>query len=137
MGMGFALVLFCFFFLSDYNLIAFPFNLSGLVFCYSGLVIMGKARDLFRQNKTTLALDIPTTFIRVGLFAKTRNPMYIGMFLMLLGIAVCFCNLIALTAPLLFLLMVGVFVIPYEERIMLQTFGQEYQNYRQRVKRWI
>lgn len=137
MGIGLLLILSCFFFLSGYNLITFPYNLSGLILCYFGLVIMGKARDLFRQNKTTLALEKPTTLIREGIFAKTRNPMYIGMFIMLLGVAVCFCNLVALSVPLLFLITVGVFVVPYEERMMIQTFGQEYHNYRQQVKRWI
>lgn len=119
------------------NIIPFPYNLAGLFVLYAGVTIMGKARDLFRQHHTTLEIEAPTSLIRDGIFAKTRNPMYIGMFLLLFGLAICFRNVISIITPSLFLLLVNIFVIPQEEKLMHNAFGDEYLDYKKHVKRWV
>jgi len=121
----------------QFNWIPFPFNLGGIIISFLGFSIMGKSRDLFNKHKTTLANKKSTHLIMEGVFSKTRNPMYFGMFILLFGIGICFMNLFSILTPLGFILMINFFVIPTEEKVMLETFGQEYHDYKNRVRRWL
>jgi protein-S-isoprenylcysteine O-methyltransferase Ste14 len=125
-----------YFMLPGLNYIAFPYNLGGLLILIAGFFFMGTTRELFRKHKTNLSIEKSSSIITEGLFSKTRNPMYIGMFLMLTGIAVCFRNILGLAMPFLFLLFVSFYIIPIEERLMEEVFGQEYLDYKTRVNRW-
>ncbi len=98
---------------------------------------MGKAHDLFKKYKTTLYFNESSHLITDGIFSKSRNPMYIGMFLFLLGTAVCFMNLFSLITPFIFLTAVNLIFIQKEEKMMAEKFGDEYLRYKSRVKRWI
>jgi|GEM_PF-4331134 len=75
---SFLLIVSFYFLLPGYNLILFPFNLAGLLIAFFGFVIMGKARDLFRKHKTTLAIKRSSFLITEGIFSRSRNPMYAG-----------------------------------------------------------
>jgi len=120
-----------------YNFIPFPFNFAGLAISFCGFVIMGKARDLFRKHNTTLGMENASHMICDGVFFRTRNPMYIGMFLLLLGMGICFRNLFSVLSALGFLLVMGLFFVPLEERMMQDAFGEEYAEYRKKVRRWL
>ena len=98
---------------------------------------MGKARDLFKKHNTKLAIETSSSLVTEGPYSKTRNPMYIGMFLLLLGIAVCFANLLSMLTPLGFILAIHLIFIPKEEKLMHEAFGNQYLEYKGKVKRWI
>jgi protein-S-isoprenylcysteine O-methyltransferase Ste14 len=102
-----------------------------------GLTKMGKSRDLFRKYKTTLGFDNVTHLITEDVYSKTRNPMYLGMFLLLLGIGICFMNLFSLLSAFLFLLVIYFSFLPKEEKMLLDRFGQKYIDYKRTVRRWI
>lgn len=131
------IILLSYFLLPHYNFIPFPFNFSGLMVVFGGITIMGKARDLFKKHNTTLAIEPASNLIREGIYAHTRNPMYIGMFLLLMGIAICFGNLAALFSPVLFILLVSIVIIPKEEKMMQESFGEAYKIYCSKVRRWL
>jgi len=59
------------------------------------------------------------------------------MFLLLLGIAVCFGNIISVCVPFVFILVVRIFFIPLEERIMEETFGEKYIDYKSKTGTWM
>jgi protein-S-isoprenylcysteine O-methyltransferase Ste14 len=120
-----------------YNIIPFPYNFAGLIICFGGFALMGKARDLFKKHNTNLAIETSSSLVTEGPYTKTRNPMYIGMFLLLLGIAVCFANLLSMLAPLGFILAIHLIFIPKEEKLMHEAFGNKYLKYKGKVKRWI
>lgn len=124
-------------FLPKLNLITFPYNLSGIVITFLGFIIMGKSRDLFKKHETTLDIKESSSLIKEGIFLKTRNPMYCGMFLLLLGISICFRNLLSIMVPFLFLLSIQMIFIPKEEKMLLEKFGEDYLDYKKKVKRWI
>jgi len=126
-----------YFLLPDYQIIYFPLNFAGLPLCFAGFVLMGKSRDLFKKHQTTLAITQSTALIQEGVFSKSRNPMYIGMFLLLTGIGICFGNLLSILVPFIFILLVHFVFVLKEEKLMAQEFGPEYANYRKRVSRWI
>jgi protein-S-isoprenylcysteine O-methyltransferase Ste14 len=109
---SFISMLLFYFFLSPHNFIIFPFNFAGLAIAFLGFVYMGKAHDLFKKHKTTIAIKKSTHLITEGVFSKTRNPMYIGMFFLILGFAIFSTNLISLVLPFVFILLVQIIFHP-------------------------
>lgn len=126
-----------FIFFPAYNGIKFPYNLIGLFVALRGLVIMGKARALFRKHKTTVKIEKSDSLVTEGVFSKTRNPMYVGMFILLLGFSVVSTNFISLIFPFIFLLLVQFIFVAKEEILMEQSFGSDYLNYKNKTRRWI
>ncbi|MDD5571294.1 MAG: isoprenylcysteine carboxylmethyltransferase family protein [Bacteroidales bacterium] len=131
------LIVFFYFMIPEYNLIKFPLNLCGIIIAIIGFAIMGTTSSLFRKHNTTLTYKKSSYLITEGVFAKTRNPMYIGMFLLLLGIGVCFMNLFSILTSFGFILTIHLFCIPVEEKMMHDAFGQDYLDYKNKVRRWI
>ncbi len=118
------------------NIIPFPYNLLGLLILMAGLYFLGTAYKLFSIHRTPINYDKSTAIITEGIFKHTRNPMYVGMVLILSGLSLCFGNAIALIVPFLFYLIINRIFIPFEERKMEETFGEEYLEYKSKVKRW-
>ena len=131
------MIILFYFVIPELNIIPFPFNLLGLLVAFGGFVIMGKARDLFKKYNTTLDFETSVHLIDEGVFGKSRNPMYTGMFLLLLGIAICFENIISICIPFVFIILVGIYFIPLEEKMMGKTFGKEYLDYKSKTRMWI
>jgi protein-S-isoprenylcysteine O-methyltransferase Ste14 len=126
-----------YFLLPRYNLVPFPVNLAGGPIAFFGFVPMGKARDLFRKHRTTLAIERPSCLVTEGIFSKTRNPMYAGMFLLLFGVGICFGNLFSIITAIGFIFTMQFVFIPEEEKLMHGAFGPEYLEYKKKVRRWI
>ena len=98
---------------------------------------MGKARDLFKKYQTTLTFEEASFLITEGIFSKTRNPMYLGMFMLLLGLGISFMNLFSIITAIAFVMLLHMYFIPREEKHMLELFGKDYLNYKHNVKRWV
>jgi protein-S-isoprenylcysteine O-methyltransferase Ste14 len=120
-----------------------PLNLpflaiAGIALCIAGFGIMIRAWWLFRQVGTAICPTATTTFfIANDVYSVTRNPMYLGMIFILLGIA-------ALVDSWYFYVTAGVYALilnhvfcPYEERKLGQQFGDDYAAYAARVRRWL
>ncbi len=120
-----------------YNLIFFPYNVIGLPIAFTGFMLMGKTRDLFKKYQTTLQIEKSSSLIKEGVFSKTRNPMYLGMFILLLGLSIFSTNFFALSLPFVFLSLVRLIFIRKEERMMHDAFGEEYLEYKRTVGRWL
>jgi protein-S-isoprenylcysteine O-methyltransferase Ste14 len=96
------------------------------------------ASGLFRRVGSDVRPWKPTTVIvDSGIYAVTRNPMYLGMALLHAGIALALDNLIALLMLLPVLLWIRTRVIAREETYLEGKFGDDYRRYRQRVRRWL
>ena len=81
-------------------------------------------------------LDPPKEFVAVGLYRFTRNPMYVGSLLLVLGQFLIY-GALAILAWLVFLFVCfHLFVMYYEEPNLAKTFGNPYEEYRQQVPRW-
>lgn len=104
----------------------------------AGLLVIGWPALAFVQKKTGLVpFSKATSLVTGGLYRFTRNPMYLGMLMILLGAALKFGSIGALLpVPFFPLVMQQRFIIP-EERFLLETFGDEYRAYRQQVRRWL
>src|SRR6201987_369969 len=90
------------------------------------------------RGRGTPAPIAPTQKLVVeGLHRYVRNPMYLGVLLIVIGQAVLFHSRTLLCYAAFFWLATHFFVLYYEEPTLEQTFGEEYRNYKQRVPRWI
>ncbi len=77
-----------------------------------------------------------SAFVASGIYRFTRNPMYLGMAAIHLGLALSFGSLGALVGLLPAIFAIQTQVIAREEAYMARRFGSEYAAYRQRVRRW-
>lgn len=94
----------------------------------------------FRKFKTTinpLSPEKASSIVTTGIFSKTRNPMYLGMLILLIAWAIFNGAIIGLAIIPLFWAYITRFQIIPEERVLIEKFGQEYLDYLKRVKPWL
>ncbi|PKA42456.1 isoprenylcysteine carboxylmethyltransferase family protein [Rhizobium sullae] len=111
--------------------------LGGIVFL-AGLALLIWAATTFRRAGTQIQTTQPTaTIVDEGPYRFTRNPIYIGMFLGLIGVAIAIDSLwlIALLVP--FYLVIRYGVVAREEAYLERKFGDVYVAYKSRVRRWL
>lgn len=104
----------------------------------AGLLLMLWAGLLMLRRKTTVnPYGTPRKLLDEGPFGFSRNPIYLADSLIYCGIALLFGSL--WTWLLLPLLILGMHygVIVREERLLVELFGEDYQDYRKRVRRWL
>lgn len=113
-------------------------QLVGAIFLIGGLALLVVAGGLFKQAETDLVpFKNVTTLVTDGIFRFSRNPMYLGMSLVLLGCAVTVGAATALLVPPVFMLIIQYrFILP-EERMLTDLFPEEYPAYCRRVRRWL
>ncbi len=110
----------------------------GAAAALAGVIIMTLAMARFRIAGTNVPTNLPATALATGgIYRLTRNPIYVAMTLIYLGIA------IAIDSPVIALLLVPVLlvmrygVIGREERYLEANFGDAYRAYKARARRWI
>ena len=111
----------------------------GLILVIAALAIMAAAMLQFRLAGTQLLPNSPTNnaLVTDGLFAFTRNPMYLGMVLLCLGGALWMQRAAMLASPFLMFAVANWVFIPFEEAKMRRQFGDAFDAYVKRVRRWI
>lgn len=125
-------------FLPLYQYVQPPLAYAGVIFVFLGIVIAAISADLFVKADTgLLPFEDATTLVTGGLFRFTRNPMYLGMFLMVFGAAFLMGSVGALFPLLIFMLIIRFNFVAGEERFMEAAFGQQYLDYKSKVRRWI
>ena len=94
----------------------------------------------FKRAKTSINPMKPektSSLVTSGIYRFTRNPMYLGLLLVLLAWSAFLASPWALAGPIAFVLYMGRFQITPEERILSAKFGAAYTDYRSRVRRWL
>lgn len=112
-------------------------SIGALLFT-AGATIMLAAAGLFRRLGTNVPPSQPTTHIATtGPYRWTRNPMYLGMALIYVGLAFGFDGPIALALLPFVLIAIQTQVITRDERYLEAKFGGDYGQYKAKVRRWI
>ncbi|MGL5429976.1 MAG: methyltransferase family protein [Vibrio sp.] len=117
----------------------FPNVIMALCLCMAGFLGLAGIME-FRRYKTTvnpLAPDLAVTVVDSGVFALSRNPMYLALLLLLFGLAYWQQNALSLVISAGFVMYMNHYQIEPEERILHAKFGEVYFNYTQRVRRWL
>jgi len=116
----------------------FPLNLVGLVLLVSGVVLNVIADREFKRHQTTVhPFRRSAALVTAFPYTITRNPMYLGLLLMLLGVATLFATASTLLPVLPFAVLMDRRFILVEERKLAKTFGSAWEQYRMRVRRWL
>ena len=106
----------------------------------SGLIIILSAIVLFKKYQTTITPLNPsntTKLITDGIYKFSRNPMYLGLLLVLVGISIILNLTGGFFFILLFILYINLFQIIPEENAMVDLFKDEFLEYKKNVRRWI
>lgn len=114
-----------------------PYTFIGVLIAFAGYLLARKANAKLIKNKTTIfAFDQPTVLINTGPFKHSRNPIYLGMFLILLGFAGFLGSLSPFIFPIIFFYIVNRYIIPDEEKRLEVLFGEKYLYYKKIARRW-
>ncbi len=120
------------------TLFGFPFNLLGLVPLFLGMIVGGLgARTFSRVGTNIKPYKEPGVFVTSGVFRYSRNPMYLGLSLALLGIWILLKMLTPIIGVLIFVIVTDRWYIRYEEKMLREKFGAAYEEYQSRTRRWI
>jgi protein-S-isoprenylcysteine O-methyltransferase Ste14 len=115
-----------------------PFNYAGVVLIGAGVALnLRSDRQLKRAHTTVRPDGRPSALVTDGAFRLTRNPMYLGMALILAGAAVVLGSAPALICTAAFMIAVERWFIRNEEANAAAAFGVAYEDYRRAVRRWL
>ena len=113
--------------------------LSYVLFLFGFGILFTAARS-FKEHNTTInpiKIETASSLVVSGIFNYSRNPMYLGMALILLGLSLKFNLIGGLIFSALFILFITNFQIKPEEKAMQKNFGEEFLSYKNRERRWL
>jgi protein-S-isoprenylcysteine O-methyltransferase Ste14 len=112
-------------------------QLLGLLLIAAGVGLSFYAAAFTARDTTKNPYGQPAAFVAVMPYTFTRNPMYLGLTAVLFGFGVFFGSVAMLLAPFVFVIVIDRTVIAREESTLEQLFGQQYLDYKSRVRRWL
>ena len=116
----------------------YPWNLLGLVPLGIGIALNLIADEAFKKAQTTVKpFEISTALITTGVFGISRNPMYLGMTLILIGIAILMGSLSPLIVIVFFTALMELVFVRTEEKMLEEHFGLAWTKYQSKVRKWI
>ncbi|MBF6617135.1 MAG: isoprenylcysteine carboxylmethyltransferase family protein [Candidimonas sp.] len=115
------------------HMVAVAVALLGVAMSLVSIVAFKRARTTTDPRRPALASNL----INSGIYRYSRNPMYLGVLLVLAGWAVYLGNVLSILGLLVFIAYITRFQIIPEERLLSQKFGVAFENYMKEVRRWL
>jgi protein-S-isoprenylcysteine O-methyltransferase Ste14 len=115
------------------EIVAASLAAAGLLIDVTGIASFIHARTTVNPLKP----QATSTLVTTGVYKLTRNPMYLGMLLMLLAWAAYLANAAAIALIPIFVIYLNRFQIGPEERVLTTLFGDQFAAYRKRVRKWL
>ena len=115
-------------------------DLVSIVIFLIGILILIIPVSKFIKSKTTID---PIKFKKVnklvtsGIYKYSRNPMYLGLLMILISSSIFYLNIYSITTPFFFYWWITKFQIKREEIFLTEKFGKEYLSYKTKTRRWI
>lgn len=123
------------------ELIYLPYRqIVSVIILIIGLIVIVSPVVDFIKSKTTIN---PVKFknvnrlVTTGIYRYSRNPMYLGMILIVISTTVYYLNFLSVFSPLIFYIWINKFQINREEIFLEDKFGSEYLKYKSKTRRWI
>ena len=123
------------------ELIYLPYrHIVSVIILIIGLIVIVSPVVDFIKSKTTIN---PVKFknvnrlVTTGIYRYSRNPMYLGMILIIISTTVYYLNFLSVFSPLIFYIWINKFQINREEIFLEDKFGSEYLKYKSKTRRWI
>jgi protein-S-isoprenylcysteine O-methyltransferase Ste14 len=105
----------------------------GIFFLLAGIYTFWKAKTTFNPMKP----DTSSSLVVSGIYRVSRNPMYLGFLLVLIGWAIFLSHVLPFLFLPVFVAYMNRFQILPEERVLSAKFGEGYDRYKQAVRRWL
>ncbi|MFC2135528.1 methyltransferase family protein [Bacteroidota bacterium] len=119
-------------------LVSFPYNIIGVLPFLAGIYLNLAADKDFKIADTTVKpFEKSKVLLKTGVFSITRNPMYLGMFLILIGVSILLGSLIPFIVSIVYAVLMDKIFIGAEESMLEDTFADEWIEYKKKVRRWI
>jgi protein-S-isoprenylcysteine O-methyltransferase Ste14 len=113
-------------------------RLTGIVLLFTSLMINIIAYRQFKKFHTPHAPFVkPKVLIKNGVFALSRNPVYLALVLSECGLAFVFDTIWLLFSAVVLLIVLDIVIIPGEEKVLKGTFNKYYVAYRNKTRRWL
>ena len=115
-------------------------DILSYTFFLIGLWILISAVNSFKKQSTTvnpIKIENASSLVTSGVFEYSRNPMYLGMALILLGLTLMFNMIGGTLFTILFTIFITKFQIRPEEEVMERLFGEDFLKYKQNVRMWL
>ena len=115
-------------------------DLISIIILLIGLLILINPIFKFIKSKTTID---PIKFKKVnklitsGIYKYSRNPMYLGLLMIVISTSIFYLNIFSIITPILFICWINRFQIKREEIFLTEKFGKEYLSYKTKTRRWI
>lgn len=120
------------------HLIYIPLRAFGGLLIVTGLTVTAYSANTFRQAGTPIKpFEPPVRLVTDQLYRFSRNPMYLGMMIVLVGTWILLGKLSPVIVIPVFFFIIQEGFIKYEEKFLEEKFGDEYLEYKDRVYRWI
>ena len=138
-----ALVMIVLIYLSSFFIESTTFNYQGslsVLVLILGLACAIPSFKLFARYKTTISPLKPsdaTALVTEGMYRYSRNPMYLGLLLLTISSTIWFGTWFGIIINILFIFLINFLQIIPEEEALLTIFGEEYEEYKKNVRRWI
>ncbi|MEP3276344.1 MAG: isoprenylcysteine carboxylmethyltransferase family protein [Stappiaceae bacterium] len=126
------------YFFSFPKLVLPPYNTSGLVMFVAGILAGALGVRKFRSVKTNInPLRKPDLLVTDGIYRYSRNPMYLGQVFVIFGVAIYLGTLADIAIAAGCFLVMDLWFIRQEETVMRAAFGERFDDYCAKVRRWI
>ncbi len=115
-----------------------PWTLLGLIPLIAGILINLNADGAFRRAKTAVCpFEASSVLVQDGPYRFSRNPMYLGFVLMLLGASILMGSLTPFLTVLVFAVLIDRMFINMEEQKLSHAFGSAWEKYKSHTRRWV
>ena len=115
-----------------------PWNWAGVALVAAGLALIVSQAIVFKSKGTAIKpFDESSVLIQDGLYRFSRNPIYVGMVTLLLGVAIGLGTVTPFIAPIGMWIILSALFIRVEERMLEEKFGDRYRAYQRKVRRWL
>ena len=138
-----ALIMIVLIYLSSFFIESTTFNYQGslsVLVLILGLACAIPSFRIFARYKTTISPLKPsdtTALVTEGMYRYSRNPMYLGLLLLTIASTIWFGTWFGIIINILFIFLINFLQIIPEEEALLEIFGEEYEEYKKNVRRWI
>tara|TARA_B110000444_G_C18615364_1_gene489625 strand:- start:23 stop:466 length:444 start_codon:yes stop_codon:yes gene_type:complete len=123
------------------ELIHLPYRylISTILLSIGFLVLLNPVINFIKSKTTVNPIKFKNVnrLVTSGIFKISRNPMYLGMIIIVLSSTVFYLNIYSIFTPFIFYFWINRFQIKREEKFLTEKFGEEYLLYKTRTRRWI
>jgi len=120
------------------KIITYPWNVFGIIPGIAGAILnMIADKDFKKAGTTVKPFEKTSTLITRGVYRISRNPMYLGMLLILISATMITGSLSSFFVIPLFIILIQNVFIKEEEKMLAEEFGEDWESYKKKVRRWI